>query len=55
VHMINPDDHPVQWALWIEEFNEAHEHLGAHRHGPRHGASEPVMGTPQLHQRHDRR
>jgi hypothetical protein len=26
--MINRDDNPVQWALWIEELNEAHEHLG---------------------------
>jgi hypothetical protein len=26
--MINRDDNPVQCALWIEELNEAHEHLG---------------------------
>jgi hypothetical protein len=26
--MINRDDNPVQWALWIEELNEAHEHIG---------------------------
>ena len=26
--MINSEDNPVQWALWLEELNEAHEHLG---------------------------
>jgi hypothetical protein len=26
--MINCDDNPVQWALWIDELKEAHEHLG---------------------------
>lgn len=26
--MINRDDNPVQWALWLEELREAHEHLG---------------------------
>ena len=26
--MINRDDNPVQWVLWIDEFKEAHEHLG---------------------------
>ena len=26
--MINHNDNPVQWALLIEELNEAHEHLG---------------------------
>jgi len=25
---INRNDNPVQWALLIEELNEAHEHLG---------------------------
>ena len=26
--MINREDNPVQWALWLEELEEAHEHLG---------------------------
>ena len=26
--MINANDNPVQWALLLEELNEAHEHLG---------------------------
>ena len=26
--MINLKDNPVQWALWLSEFDEAHEHLG---------------------------
>ncbi len=26
--MIDRNDNPVQWALLIEELNEAHEHLG---------------------------
>jgi hypothetical protein len=26
--MINRDEHPVQWALWLSELQEAHEHLG---------------------------
>jgi hypothetical protein len=26
-HMINPNDNPVQWALLVEELNEAKEHL----------------------------
>jgi hypothetical protein len=26
--MINRDDNPVQWVLWIDELKEAHEHLG---------------------------
>ena len=26
--MINRDDNAVQWALWLDELNEAHEHLG---------------------------
>jgi hypothetical protein len=26
--MINRNDNPVQWALFVEELNEAHEHLG---------------------------
>jgi hypothetical protein len=26
--MINRDENPVQWVLWLEELQEAHEHLG---------------------------
>ena len=26
--MINSNDNPVQWALWLAELDEAHEHLG---------------------------
>jgi hypothetical protein len=26
--MINRGDNPVQWALWLDELNQAHEHLG---------------------------
>jgi hypothetical protein len=26
--MINRDDNPVRWALWVDELKEAHEHLG---------------------------
>jgi len=26
--MINRDDNPVQWVLWLDELREAHEHLG---------------------------
>jgi hypothetical protein len=26
--MINGNENPVQWALLVEELNEAHEHLG---------------------------
>jgi hypothetical protein len=26
--MINRDDNPVQWVLWLDELKEAHEHLG---------------------------
>ena len=25
--MINRDDNPVQWTLWLAELQEAHEHL----------------------------
>jgi hypothetical protein len=26
--MINRDDNPVQWVLFLDELEEAHEHLG---------------------------
>jgi hypothetical protein len=26
--MINRNENPVQWTLWLDELNEAHEHLG---------------------------
>jgi hypothetical protein len=26
--MINRNDNPVQWALFVDELNDAHEHLG---------------------------
>lgn len=27
--MINPKHNPVEWALFVDELSEAHEHLGA--------------------------
>jgi hypothetical protein len=26
--MINRDDNPVQWALWLDELKEARAHIG---------------------------
>lgn len=26
--MINRDDNPVQWVLWLDELQEARDHLG---------------------------
>jgi hypothetical protein len=26
--MINRNENPVQWTHWLDELNEAHEHLG---------------------------
>jgi len=42
--MINRDDNPVQWALWLDELKEARAHIGSISSAPSAAMTNPDCG-----------